>query len=125
MEENWSAYFKASLDKPLHPLWNEIDKVLPASGVALDFGCGVGTGTLHLLQKGLSVIAVDQEPQALEILRSRLPEGAKAHLVKAEFQSLGLEPESLDVVVAFFSLFFLRFWEHGQVWQRLLKALKP
>ncbi|HTQ11747.1 MAG TPA: class I SAM-dependent methyltransferase [Fimbriimonadaceae bacterium] len=125
MAEDWSAYFKASLEKPLHPLWKQIDPFLRAGAVALDLGCGAGEGTLHLLEMGLSVIAVDQEPEALEILRERLPEAAKAHLVKAQFQDIGFDPDSLDVVVAFFSLFFLRHWEFGQVWQRLLTALKP
>lgn len=125
MTENWPEYFKVSLEKPLHPLWTQIDPLLREGQVALDLGCGVGSGTLHMLERGLKVIAVDQEPEAIEILKGRLPEGAQAHLVKAQFQDLGLDPASLDVVIAFFSLFLLRFWEFGPVWQRLLGALKP
>ena|SRR5579862_926507 len=125
MPEDWSAYLAASVEKPLHPLWEQIDPLLKPGQVALDLGCGAGGGTLHMLELGLKVIAVDQEPEALEITRGRLPEGAKAHLVRSQFQDLGFDAESLDVVVAFFSLFFVRPWEFGQVWQRLLTALKP
>ena len=46
-------------------------------------------------------------------------------LLNEIIQDLGLDPESLDLVFAGFSLFFLRFWEFGQVWQRILQALKP
>lgn len=125
MTTDWSAYFKATVAKPLHPFWEHVDPHLKPGQVALELGCGAGTGVLHLVEKGLKVLAVDQEPEALEITKSRLPEGAEVHLIKAQFQDLGLDAESLDVVVAQFTLFFLRSWEFGQVWQRLLKALKP
>jgi tellurite methyltransferase len=125
MTESWSDYFKASLDKPLHPLWQQIDPRLKAGEVALELGCGTGSGVIHLVEKGLKVMAVDYEPEALEITRSRLPEGADVHLVKSQFQDLGLEPASFDLIVASFSLFFLRSWEFTTFWQRLVKALKP
>ncbi len=125
MAENWSSYFAASREKPLHPIWEQIDPYLQAGQVALELGCGTGAGVAHLLEKGLKVLAVDQEPEALEITRSRVPEGADVTLIKAQFQDLGLDPESLDVVVGGFSLFFLRSWEFGQVWRRLVTALKP
>ena len=125
MTENWPAFFKASLEKPLHPIWEHIDPHLQSGQVALELGCGVGAGVVHLVEKGLKVIAVDQEPEALEITRERLPEGADVHLLRAQIQDVGLEPDSFDIAVAGFSLFFLRSWEFGQVWRRTQKALKP
>lgn len=124
MAEKWSDYFKASLEKPLHPLWQEIDPHLLPGQIALELGCGAGNGVSHLIAKGLKVIAVDQEPEALELTRRQLPEGAQVHLLKAQFQDLGLDRNSLDVIVAGFSLFFLRPWEFGQVWPRLVTALR-
>ena len=125
MPENWSDYYAATLDKPLHPIWEHIDPHLKAGQVALELGCGVGHGVLHLVEKGLKVIAVDQEPEALEKTKERLPQQAEVHLLKAQFQDLGLDPDSLDLIVAGFSLFFLRTWEFGRVWQRLVRALRP
>ena len=125
MPESWSPYFKASLEKPLHPIWRNIDPHLASGQIALDLGCGAGGGVVHLLEKGLKVVAVDQEAEALEITRSRIPEGAEVRLMKAQFQDLALEFESLDVVIALFSLFFLRSWELGQVWKQITQALKP
>jgi tellurite methyltransferase len=125
MSADWSAYFKATLDKPLHPLWENVDPHLKPGQIAVDLGCGVGTATAHLVEEGLRVLAVDQEPEALEITRGRLPEGAQVQVVRAQFQDLGLEPNSFDLVYAGFSLFFLREWEFGQVWKRIVAALKP
>jgi tellurite methyltransferase len=125
MSADWSAYFKATHDKPLHPIWEQIDPYLQPGSIALDLGCGTGIATAHLLEQGLKVLAVDQEPEALELTRGRIGENADATLVRAQFQDLGLEPESLDVVFAGFSLFFLREWEFGQVWKRIAAALKP
>lgn len=47
----------------------EAVQVVPA-GRALDLGCGRGRNTLYLRLKGFTVEAWDQNPQALEILRT-------------------------------------------------------
>lgn len=125
MTQDWPAYFKASLDKPLHPLWEQIDPYLAAGQTALDLGCGVGVGTAHLIEKGLRVIAVDQEAEALEITGGRLPAGADVHFVQASFQELGADEKSVDVIVAFFSLFFLSPLDFGRFWEKLTSALRP
>lgn len=125
MPRDWSAYFQASLDKPLHPLWDEIDPLLPPEGRALDLGCGVGAGAAHLAERGLSVVAVDQQSEALAQTAARLPTGSDVHLVQSSFQTLDLPPESFDVVVAFFTLFFLDRAEFGAFWPRLVAAIKP
>lgn len=125
MPRDWSAYFQASLDKPLHPLWAEIEPLLPQTGRALDLGCGVGAGTAHLAQRGLSVVAVDQHPEALAQTAARAPAGADVRLVESSFQTLDLQADSFDVVVAFFTLFFLDRAEFGAFWPRLVASIKP
>ena len=44
-----------------------------AGRMAIDLGCGDGTDTLALLDRGWSVLAVDIEPAGLALLRSRIP----------------------------------------------------
>jgi SAM-dependent methyltransferase len=44
-----------------------------AGRVAVDLGCGAGNETMALLERGWLVHAVDAEPRAIEILRSRVP----------------------------------------------------
>jgi SAM-dependent methyltransferase len=122
---DWSAFLQASAKCPIHPLWEFIDPELREGQIALELGCGAGAGVEHLVGQGLKVIAVDQEPEALAMTRERVNDHPDVHLVRAQFQDLGLDAESLDVIIAGFSIFFLRSWEFGQVWQRLLKALRP
>jgi trans-aconitate methyltransferase len=71
----------------------------------------------------LHVTAVDAEDEALAILRSRLPNGAPAKLVKTDFQELQMG--RYDVVVAHFCLFFLTPGEFDVFWPRLVDCIKP
>ncbi|MEA2552419.1 MAG: tellurite methyltransferase [Fimbriimonadaceae bacterium] len=121
--EDWSAYYEAMQSKSLHPHYANLDPYLPSEGEALELGCGVGQGVVHLLEKGLHVTAVDAEDEALAILRSRLPNGAPAKLVKTDFQELQMD--RYDVVVAHFCLFFLTPGEFDVFWPRLVDSIKP
>ncbi len=120
---NWTEYFEATLDKPLHPHYEALEPYLPQGGEALELGCGVGHGALHLLGKGFAVTAVDAEERALEILRSRLPDGSSAKLVQSRFQDLELG--RYDLVAAHFCLFFLTPAEFEAFWPRVVDAIKP
>ena len=76
-----------------------------AGRMAIDLGCGDGTDTLALLDRGWSVLAVDIEPAGLALLRSRIP---PAHLIHAGF-SLPFCPSS-------------RF---PALWEQIRRALVP
>ncbi|MFN8220515.1 MAG: methyltransferase domain-containing protein [Fimbriimonadales bacterium] len=123
MANDWSAYYEATLDKPLHPVYAELEPHLPAGGVALELGCGVGHGVRHLLEKGFHVVAIDGEPEAIEIVRSRLPEDADVEMVVANFETVDLP--ACDVAVAGFSLFFLEPPAFDKFWRRLVAAIRP
>ena len=49
-----------------------------AGRMAIDLGCGDGTDTLALLDRGWSVLAVDIEPAGLALLRARIPRQRRA-----------------------------------------------
>lgn len=119
----WSDYYKASIAKPLHPHYENLQPHLPEGGEALELGCGVGHGVLHLLEKGFHVTAVDAEEEAVAILRSRLPNGAAAKVVRSQFQELELG--KYDLVAAHFCLFFLTPAEFNAFWPRLIASIKP
>lgn len=78
---------------------------------------------LHLLDRGLDVVANDLEPEALEILRSRLPDGASVQLVQGSFDQI--DWPTFDVVVAAFSLFFLPAERFRAFWPHLIAAVCP
>jgi tellurite methyltransferase len=119
----WSEYFEAALRKPLHPLYAELDRHLPPQGHALELGCGVGHGVLHLLQKGLRVTAIDISLEALAILRTRLPKDADVELVLSSLEDADLPP--CDLAVAGFALFFLAPDDLTVFWQKLTSVLRP
>lgn len=118
---SWSAYYEATLEKPVHPIYAELEPFLPERGVALELGCGVGHGVLWFLDHGFSVIANDGEEEALDIVRSRLPVGADVSFLPGRFEDIDL-PRA-DVVVAGFSLFFLEPGAFRLFWTRLVDSM--
>jgi tellurite methyltransferase len=122
-DEVWSRYFAATADRPVHPIFDSLERFLPSSGVALDLGCGAGRGTLWLLNEGLHVVAVDVSQEAIGYVRERLPEGADVELVCSSFQDFDLG--SYDVVVACFTLFFLDRAQFAEFWPRLCSSILP
>jgi tellurite methyltransferase len=122
--EDWADYYQAMLNQPRHPHYDNLDPHLPSKGNALDLGCGVGQGVIHLLEKGFTVTAVDAEENALKHLRERLPEDAKATLIHSNFQDFEFTGR-YDLVVAHFSLFFLPPDEYAKFWAKLVASIKP
>lgn len=119
---SWDAYFEAMRDKPAHPLYDILATHLPSEGRALEIGAGLGQGVRLLLDQGFDVTAVEVEPKAIQALREVTPE---AHLVEMPIQDFALEPESYDVVVAQFVLFFLRPIEVEATWPRIVASIRP
>jgi len=74
-----------------------VDWLLPASAHdVLDLGAGTGKLTTRLVERGLSVVAVDPIAEMLDVLRSALP-GTTALLGTAE--QIPLPDNSIDVVL--------------------------
>ena len=121
--DDWYEYYQAMLSKPLHPHYQNLDPHLPNGGEALDLGCGVGQGVVHLLEKGFKVTAVDVEEAALGFLKERLPKDANCTIIHSSFQDF--VPRSYDVVVAHFALFFLSPDEFKAFWPKVANAVRP
>ena len=116
-------YHERAMQLPLHQHYSILDRYLPDGGEALELGCGVGHGVLHLVEKGFHVTAVDAEHEAIDLLRSRLPDGSPARLVRSKFQEL--EMERYDVVVGQFCLFYLTPAEFDAFWPKVVDSVKP
>lgn len=122
-ELQWAEYYQATKEGPAHRTFDMLDPHLPRSGRAIDLGCGTGRGTLRLLTAGLHVTAVDVSPEALEIVRAKVPSDAPLELIHASFPELDLG--RYDVAVGCFSLFFMEPAEHDAFWKRLVDAIEP
>ncbi len=118
-----SDYFSAVLAMPVHPMYAEMEPYLPQGGKAIELGCGVGNGTLWLADKGFQVWALDNSPEALEILLGRLEDQTQVTLKLGTMQ--GTPFPKADVIVAAFSLFMLSPEDFKKVWTKIKRALKP
>ena len=109
------------MDKPLHPMYRQLEQWLPKGGRALELGAGVGHGAVFLQGKGFHVTAIDAEPEAVAILRSRLSD---AEIIESRFEDIQLAEGLYDVAVAGFSLFFLNQQEMAEFWPRLVSSIR-
>jgi trans-aconitate methyltransferase len=92
---------------------------------AIDLGYGDGTETLHLLQQGWSVLAIDAEQSACDLLLTRTPKDLLPRLkMKIScFEEVDLPPA--DLVYAGFSLPFCRPQHFPMIWEKITASLKP
>jgi ubiquinone/menaquinone biosynthesis C-methylase UbiE len=76
----------------------------------LEAGCAAGVLTAHLVEQGADVVAVDGEPQMIELARQRLGDSARLEVADLE-KPLNVVPDgSIDVVVASLVLHYIKDW---------------
>ena len=96
-----------------------------AGRMAVDLGCGDGTDTLVLLDRGWSVLALDIEPAGLALLRARIPPASagRIRLLCASFADAVLPHAHL--IHAGFSLPFCPPSRFPALWEQIRCALVP
>ena len=73
---------------------------------AIDIGCGAGNDTIHLLNNGFKVTAIDNEPQVKELLQNRITDDKNLEIIIDDFSKVQLH--KADLIFANFSLFFVK-----------------
>jgi SAM-dependent methyltransferase len=91
-------------------------------GPVLDVGCGPGTVTAYLAERGLDVSGVDLSPRMIENARRLHPQ---CRFSVASATELDLEPASLGGVLGWWSLFNLPRDVLPQVLALFARALRP
>ncbi|MFB7450734.1 class I SAM-dependent methyltransferase [Streptomyces sp. NPDC056194] len=91
-------------------------------GPVLDVGCGPGTVTAYLAERGLDVSGVDLSPRMIENARRLYP---KCRFDVASATELDLAEESLGGVLGWWSLFNLPREVLPQVLGMFARSLKP
>lgn len=120
----WADYFEATDKAKLNPLYAQLDPYLAPGLTALDLGCGVGHGTVHLCSRGLQVTAVDVSADAINRLQRRMPPGNTIQVIEADFRNLVFPTDAFDIVTATNALYFLPPDEFPGFWQRLVGWLR-
>lgn len=115
--------YRAAIDS-LHenPFFKTLEPYLPAAGTVVDLGCGTGQGALWLAEKNLAVIAIDNDPEMLAIAKAKRNHDAINYILgdMTEFPK-----SACEVVVAVFSLFFLRLEELESCIANIQSNLNP
>ncbi len=125
----WPDYYRATQDSPPRETLTRAITLFESEGarqrLAVDLGCGAGNDTLELLRRGWSVLAIDNEPEAIERVWARIadvPHG-RLHTNNASFADAELPP--CDLVNASFSLPFCPPEQFPVVWDKIDTALRP
>src|ERR1700722_16859529 len=96
---DWAGYYAWSSGREPRPMLLAACNRLGAGDgrLAVDLGCGEGTDTLALLDRGWSVLAIDVEPAGLASLRARIPAACSGRIrvMCASFADADLPPAHL------------------------------
>jgi SAM-dependent methyltransferase len=89
----------------------------------LELGCAAGVLTAQLVEQGAEVLAVDREPQLVELARHRLGEHARVEVADLELPLDIVPTGGIDVVVASLVLHYIEDW--SPVLAELYRCLVP
>lgn len=89
----------------------------------LELGCAAGGLTAHLVETAAEVIAVDAEPQMIELARQKLGTRARFEVVDLEQPPHIVPSGSVDVVVASLVLHYIKDW--APLMRELHRCLVP
>ncbi|WP_223881456.1 class I SAM-dependent methyltransferase [Nesterenkonia ebinurensis] len=120
-DADWAEYYRRVKDRPPRPLVVRAAEISDQPGTAVDLGCGDGTETVFLLERGWAVTAVDLEPAALELTSQRAGESAALSTEAADLAAY--QPAQADLILASASLPFVAPEFFTGLWERLRGAL--
>jgi tellurite methyltransferase len=92
----------------------------------LDAGCGSGRNLVYLVREGYEISASDQDPAAIEHVRTVLPTLPASHLRVEPIEAISYPDDSFDLVICSAVLHFSRDEAHfDAMLQNLWRMLKP
>lgn len=122
--QQWQRYYKKGSGRPAREFLRVTIRYFQTTGNAIDLGCGTGSSTLFLLRNGWEVLAIDQQPNAIEHLAANLPAQFTDQLQTqiAAFESTELP--STDLIWAGRSLPFCHPDHFATFWGKICAALR-
>jgi SAM-dependent methyltransferase len=127
----WREYYDAIAGRAPRPLLGRALALADPAGrggsglLAVDLGCGDGTDALELLARDYTVLALDQEAEAIARLSARVPHAARARLATQVIRFETMDLPAADFILASFSLPFARPEAFPFVWETIAGALTP
>ncbi len=94
---------------------------LPAGAKVLDLGCGTGNPIArHIVDRGFSLVGVDQSNELLKIAKTIVPEAAFIHGDMIETELAGI----FSAAVAWDSIFHVERKNHSAIYRKLANSLE-
>lgn len=122
---SWQKYNEKNKGRPLRPLYSRAIQFLSPSAMrAVDLGCGVGTEVLDLLQRGLEVHAVDQDPNAIELVTNTAADSKMLHAHLSSLENWNIWAQ-VDFLFAYHSLPFCAAQSFESVVEKSLSSVAP
>ena len=127
-DNSWKEYYQKHKGRAPRPLLLDVLAYYPEMSTqrtAIDLGCGDGTESALLLERGWNVLAVDAQPAAIEHLMEKVSAEDKSRLQTqvAKFSEVVL-PQA-DLVHASLSLPFCEPEHFPTFWDKIVDAIKP
>ncbi|MBS0272911.1 MAG: class I SAM-dependent methyltransferase [Proteobacteria bacterium] len=98
-------------------------RLLPANATVLELGCGAGLpATKAIATRAAHVAAVDISPRQIALARKNAP---AATFFCADMMALEFPAAGFDAVCAFYAITHLPRDEHGEMFARIARWLKP
>jgi SAM-dependent methyltransferase len=129
-EQGWEQYYQKIQGRaPRSLLLNTLtyfpDGPAQTGRTAIDLGCGDGTETAVLLERGWNVLAIDGEPASISYLSEKVTEEQRGRLQTrvVKFEDVTLPP--VDLIHASLSLPFCPPEHFETLWTKIGDAVKP
>ncbi|MEN8237200.1 MAG: methyltransferase domain-containing protein [Pseudomonadota bacterium] len=128
----WEAYYQNKLGNPPHAVVVKSVGLITKGNApltAIDFGAGVGNEAVYLLGQGFRVIAIDSQPIAFKMMRSR--EDTKSYLgrlqtVESSFEAIDWKRlPQVDLFVASLALPFCKPEAFPEIFAETKSHIKP
>jgi SAM-dependent methyltransferase len=122
---SWAGYYKATSGRVPSPLLIDAVGRFDTPGFAIDLGCGAGVESLELLARGWRVLAIDNQPEAIEHLLARVPSAFRERLETKVISFQEMELPKADLVWAGTSLSFCPRERFDRAWEEIVNTIHP
>jgi ubiquinone/menaquinone biosynthesis C-methylase UbiE len=122
MAERHLAWSRAIEGDPRDRFLNELARRLRDGAHVLDLGCGAGVPSTKQLAERFEVVGADISEGQLRLARANVP---GAMFVRSDLSKLDFEDETFDGITAFYSISHIPREEHGALFKKVARWLRP
>ena len=121
---SWKKFVSATKNRKPVSFIGQASAILNNRGLAVDLGCGAGVDARHLAELGFKVIAVDNDPAAIQSTKTLCAE-VPVKVKRMDMVKFPLPHQQVDLVIAWNSLPFLRKKFMKRILRTIQAALVP